>query len=76
MGMAASQARLLTITSRLHDVELKAQNIENQKIVLATQKDGAWYVLIRGIVSEKGAPLASKKCTVQNTFNATQMMHL
>ncbi len=39
MGMAASQARLLTLTSRLHDVEYKAQNIESQKISLATQKD-------------------------------------
>ena len=42
MGMAASQARLLTLTSRLHDIEYKAQNIMNQKIALATQKDGAY----------------------------------
>ena len=39
MGMAASQARLLTLTSRLHDIEYKAQNIQSQKIALATQKD-------------------------------------
>ena len=39
MGMAASQARLLSLTSRLHDVEYKAQNIQSQKIALATQKD-------------------------------------
>ena len=39
MGMAASQARLLSLTSRLHDVEYKAQNVEAQKIALATQKD-------------------------------------
>lgn len=39
MGMAASQARLLSLTSRLHDVELRAQSIESQKIALATQKD-------------------------------------
>jgi len=39
MGMAASQARLLSLTSRLHDVELKAQNLMAQKISLATQKD-------------------------------------
>lgn len=39
MGMSASQARLLSLTSRLHDVELKAQNLEAQKIALATQKD-------------------------------------
>ncbi len=42
MGMSASQARLLTLTSRLHDIELKAQNIEAQKIALATQKDGLY----------------------------------
>lgn len=39
MGMAASQAKLLTLTNRLHDVEYKAQSIESQKIALATQKD-------------------------------------
>ena len=42
MGMAASQARLLTLTARLHDVESKAQNIMAQKISLATQKDGLY----------------------------------
>ena len=39
MGMSASQARLLTLTARLHDDELEAQNIMSQKIALATQKD-------------------------------------
>ena len=39
MGMAASQARLLALTARQHDVELKAQNIMAQKLGLATQKD-------------------------------------
>ena len=42
MGMAASQARLLTLTARLHDVELKAQGIEAQKIALATQEDSVY----------------------------------
>ena len=39
MGMAASQARLLTITARMHDVEYQAQSIQNAKIQLATQSD-------------------------------------
>lgn len=39
MGMAASQARLLTITARQHDVEYQAQSIQNAKIQLATQSD-------------------------------------
>ena len=39
MGMSASQARLLSLTSRLHDIEYKAQNLQSQKIALATQQD-------------------------------------
>ena len=39
MGMAASQARLLTITARMHDIEYQAQSIQNAKIALATQSD-------------------------------------
>ena len=39
MGMAASQARLLTITARIHDVEYQAQAIQNAKVQLATQSD-------------------------------------
>ena len=42
MGMSASQARLLSLTARLHDVELQAQNIMSQKIALATQKDALY----------------------------------
>ncbi len=39
MGMAASQARLLSITARIHDVEYQAQSIQNAKVQLATQSD-------------------------------------
>ena len=39
MGMAASQARLLSITARIHDVEYQAQSIQQAKIQLATQQD-------------------------------------
>ena len=39
MGMAASQARLLTLTARIHDVEYMAQSIQNAKLALATQQD-------------------------------------
>ena len=42
MGMAASQARLLCITARIHDVEYQAQSIQNAKIQLATQSDEAY----------------------------------
>ena len=42
MGMAASQARLLSITARIHDVEYQAQSIQNAKIQLATKEDQAY----------------------------------
>lgn len=41
MGMSASQARLLTLTSRLSDLEYSAQNISNTKIRLADQTEDA-----------------------------------
>ncbi len=37
MGMAASQARLLSITSRIADNELRAQLVNNSKMRLATE---------------------------------------
>lgn len=53
MGMAASQATLLTLTSRMHDVELRAQNIENQKIALATQKDEMYQEYMDALDAKK-----------------------
>ena len=49
MGMAASQARLLTITARLHDVEYKAQSIQNAKIQLATQNDKVYQEYLEAL---------------------------
>ena len=37
MGLSASQARLLNLTSRMHDIEYKAQNLEAQKLQMANE---------------------------------------
>ena len=42
MGLAASQARLLSLTSRIHDVEFEAQQIQQQKLKLALLEDAAY----------------------------------
>ena len=39
MGMSASQARLLSITSRMNDIELRSQQISNTKIRLADESE-------------------------------------
>lgn len=41
MGMAASQARLMSLTARLSDLEFKAQAIQNDKIRLADLGEAA-----------------------------------
>ena len=37
MGLSSSQARLLTLTGRMHDIEYKAQKLEAQKLMLANE---------------------------------------
>jgi hypothetical protein len=49
MGMAASQARLLTITARMHDVEYQAQSIQNAKIQLANQSDAVYQEYLEAL---------------------------
>jgi len=41
MGLSASQARMLSLTARLSDLELRAQTISNAKIRLSDQSEGA-----------------------------------
>jgi len=61
MGMSASQARLLTITARIHDVENEAQRIQNQKLSLANDSDQAYKEYLDAI---------SKKDIQHQVFNA------
>ena len=51
MGMSASQARLLTLTARIHDVEYAAQSIQNAKLALATQEDEVYQNYIEALDS-------------------------
>ena len=42
MGLSASQARLLNLTARMHDIEYKAQNLEAQKLQMANESDAVY----------------------------------
>ena len=37
MGLSSSQARLLSLTGRMHDIEYKAQHLEAQKLQMANE---------------------------------------
>lgn len=49
MGMAASQARLLSLTARLHDVEFEAQSIQQAKLALADQEDAVYQKYLEAL---------------------------
>ena len=42
MGLSSSQARLLTLTSRMHDIEYKAAKLEAQKLQMANESRKAY----------------------------------
>ena len=53
MGMSASQARFLSITARIHDLEYQAQTIENAKLSLAHDSNMAYEEYCQGINASK-----------------------
>lgn len=74
MGMAASQARLLAITARIHDVEYQAQAIQAAKIQLATQSDKIYQeyqdaLNATTLTINTIDPKSAQKSTVAATFN-------
>jgi len=42
MGLSSSQARLLNLTSRMHDIEYKAQNLEAQKLEMSNESTSVY----------------------------------
>lgn len=65
MGLSASQARLLNLTARMHDIEYKAQNLEAQKLQMANESQQVYSeyetalnktkIQQKGISNESGA---------------------
>ena len=53
MGMSSSQARLLTLTARMHDIEHRAQKIEADKLRLANDSRKAYEEYLIALDSKK-----------------------
>lgn len=53
MGLSASQARLLTLTSRQHAVEYKAQKLQAQKLQLANDSDKVYQEYLKRLDAVK-----------------------
>jgi len=72
MGMAASQARLLSITARIHDIEYQSQSIQNAKMQLATKSDGVYREYMDALDAQTVTLTAinnGERSTVAATFN-------
>ena len=53
MGMSSSQARLLSLTGRMHDIEYKAQKIQAQKLQLANESDRVYDDYLESLDKQK-----------------------
>lgn len=53
MGLSSSQARLLTLTGRMHDIEYKAQKLEAQKLKLANDSRKVYENYLNALDSVK-----------------------
>lgn len=53
MGMSASQARLLSLTARMHDIEYQAQEIQYAKLDLVNSKDDVYEEYLETLDSTK-----------------------
>ena len=53
MGLASSQARLLTLTARQHSVEYAAQRLEAQKLQLANESDQVYNTYLERLDATK-----------------------
>ena len=70
MGMSASQARLLAITSRINDVELKSQQIANTKLRLADESEQVANAYTKALSKQKLTMTSYASGTAQ-TVNLT-----
>ena len=79
MGLAASQARLLSLTARMHDIEYKAQKLQAQKLQMANQSQKVYEEYEDALNKTKiqyktiGADgsAAFKDATIKNLVTAT-----
>ena len=53
MGLSSSQARLLTLTSRQHAIEYKAQKLEAEKLQLANDSDQVYNTYLSRLDAKK-----------------------
>ena len=76
MGLAATQVRLLQLTSRQHRIEYQAQRIQAQKLQLSNESDAAYNAYMTALDSkkiqykyiEKDGSITYKDATFNNMF--------
>ena len=53
MGMSSSQARLLSLTAKQHNIELKAQRLQADKLRLANESNSAYKTFLKAMDAKK-----------------------
>jgi len=75
MGMSASQARLLAITSRINDIEFKSQQVSNIKIRLADESEQVANAYTKALNKQKlsFSTFDDKGNTVKYSLNSSNL---
>src|SRR5574344_557524 len=74
MGMSASQARLLSLTSRQHDIEYQAQRLEAQKLQMSCDSDDVYNKYLEAVDATKIQAKVSNVWDDDNFADATLNM--
>lgn len=53
MGMSSSQARLLNLTSRMHQIEYKAAKLEAEKLQMANESSRVYNEYLEALEAQK-----------------------
>ena len=72
MGVSANQARMMTLTARMHDLELRAQQISNEKVVMSLQSEAyatQYSDAMNAATSDDGSVNTSMLKTAQATYD-------
>lgn len=78
MGVASNQARLMTLTSRQHDLELRAQSISAQKMIMAmeSQSVATTYTNALNAGSDSSTALGSYTAAMAEISAAEKLLDL
>ena len=76
MGLSSSQARLLNLTSRMHQIEYKAAKLEAEKLQMANESSRVYNEYLEALEAQKiNVNILAQDATITNTPLTADMIY-